>query len=140
MPSELTGTGRLQGTSRVLLGLVLALVLSALLIAPAARAALPPQQDPFYAYGGGAPLGSIAPGTVLKTRTRFYHVAGLPLPVKALQLLYRSTRETGEPTVNVTSVLRAAAQVRHARRRRLPVLLRLAQSGRRALLCDLAAG
>jgi hypothetical protein len=75
------------------------------LSAAAAGAAVPPEQDPFYAYEGSAPLGSIAPGTVLKTRTLSYHVAGVPLPVKATQLLYRSTGETGAPTVNVTSVL-----------------------------------
>ena len=42
---------------------------------------------------------------MLKTRTLSYHVAGVPLPIKAVQLLYRSTSETGQPTVNVTSVL-----------------------------------
>jgi hypothetical protein len=80
--------------------------LGAALLAPAAGAAVPtPAQDPFYAYGGSAPLASIAPGTVLKTRTRSAHIAGLPLPVNVVQLLYRSTGQTGEPTVNVTSVL-----------------------------------
>jgi Secretory lipase len=83
------------------------LVLCALLLVPAARAvaATPPEQDPFYRYEGSAALAEIAPGTVLKTRTLFYHVAGVPLPVRAVQLLYRSSGETGEPTVNVTSVL-----------------------------------
>jgi hypothetical protein len=85
---------------------VFGLLLWAALAAPAARAAVPtPEQDPFYTYQGSTPLASIAPGTVLKTRTLAYHVAGLPLPVKAVQLLYRSTGETGQPTVNVTSVL-----------------------------------
>jgi len=83
------------------------LALGAVLLAPATRAAAvpPPDQDPFYGYGGATPLAQIAPGTVLKTRTLPYHVAGLPLPVKAVQLLYRSTGISGEPTVNVTSVL-----------------------------------
>jgi hypothetical protein len=86
---------------------VVGLILALALLAPAARAATPtPEQDPFYAYQGSAPLASIAPGTVLKTRTLPYHVAGIPLPVKAVQLLYRSTGQTGEPTVNVTSVLK----------------------------------
>lgn len=70
-----------------------------------ARATPPPAQDPFYAYRGSVPLAQIAPGDVLKTRTLSYHVAGLPLPVKAVQLLYRTTGATGEPTVDVTSVL-----------------------------------
>jgi hypothetical protein len=77
------------------------------LAAPAAQAAPPtPQEDPFYQYAGAAPLAEIAPGTVLKTRTLSYHVVGLALPVKAVQLLYRSTSQIGEPTVNVTSVLK----------------------------------
>jgi hypothetical protein len=77
------------------------------LLATQAQAAqpLPPGQDPFYSYTGAKPLSAIAPGTVLKTRTENYHVAGISLPVTAVQLLYRSTTETGRPTVNVTSVL-----------------------------------
>jgi Secretory lipase len=78
----------------------------ALLLAPAAQAAVPPEQDPFYRYEGATPLSAIAPGTVLKTRVESYHVLGIPLPVTAVQLLYRSTGELGQPTVNVTSVLR----------------------------------
>jgi hypothetical protein len=94
-----------RGASRAS-GLVVGLILALALLAPTAAAAAPtPEQDPFYAYQGSAPLASIAPGAVLKTRTRPYHVAGIPLPVKAVQLLYRSTGQTGEPTVNVTSVL-----------------------------------
>jgi hypothetical protein len=70
-----------------------------------AGAAVPPQQDPFYAYTGVTPLGQIAPGAVLKTRTLAYHVVGLSIPVEAVQLLYRTTGILGQPTVNVTSVL-----------------------------------
>jgi hypothetical protein len=85
---------------------LLAVVLVAALVASPAGAATPtPGQDPFYSYGGGKPLAQITPGTVLKTRTLSYHVAGVPLPVKAVQLLYRTKGETGAPTVNVTSVL-----------------------------------
>jgi hypothetical protein len=74
---------------------------------PAAGAAPPtPEEDPFYDYAGATPLAQIAPGTVLKSRTLSYHVVGVPLPVKAVQLLYRSTSQLGEPTVNVTSVLK----------------------------------
>jgi hypothetical protein len=86
--------------STLLVGLALALS-----AAPAAAAPPPPEQDPFYAYRGSTPLAEIAPGTVLKTRTLAYHVAGLPLPVRAVQLLYRTANQVGEPTVNVTSVL-----------------------------------
>src|SRR6185312_4371563 len=75
--------------------------------APIAQAAPPtPEEDPFYQYTGSKPLSEIAPGTVLKTRTLSYHVVGLPTAVPAIQLLYRATNELGEPTVNVTSVLK----------------------------------
>jgi hypothetical protein len=87
-------------------GALVLMLCAALLVAPGVRAAVPtPEQDPFYAYQGGTPLANLTPGTVLKTRTLGYHVAGLLVPVKAVQLLYRTTGETGQPTVNVTSVL-----------------------------------
>ena len=63
------------------------------------------ENDPFYKYGGAIPLSEIAPGTILKTRKLPYHVGDIELPVTAVQLLYRSTGELGQPTVNVTSVL-----------------------------------
>lgn len=63
--------------------------------------------DSFYTYDGSAPLSSIAPGTVLKTRTLQYHVEGISTPVTAIQLLYRTTNAVGQPTVNVTSVVRS---------------------------------
>jgi hypothetical protein len=86
---------------------LLVLAAALLVAAPAVQAAPPtPEEDPFYQYAGGTPLAEIAPGTVLKTRLLSYHVAGIPLPVTAVQLLYRSTSELGEPTVNVTSVLK----------------------------------
>jgi len=89
---------------KVSLLLVLGLAASMALMAPTARA-LTPSEDPFYRYEGTAPLESVSPGTVLNTRTLSYHVAGVPLPVTAVQLLYRSTGAIGQPTVNVTSVL-----------------------------------
>jgi hypothetical protein len=70
-----------------------------------ARAAAAPARGSFYAYTGSRPLAQIAPGTVLKTRTLSYHVAGIALPVKVVQLLYRSAGALGQPTANVTSVL-----------------------------------
>lgn len=62
--------------------------------------------DSFYTYSGSAPLESYAPGTVLKTRTVAYHVVGIPVPLQAVQLLYRSTGQRGQATANVTSVVR----------------------------------
>jgi hypothetical protein len=88
--------------SAILLVLVFAATMAG---APKARAAVPPGQDPFYSYQGATPLADIAPGTILKTRVLPYHVAGLALPVRAVQLLYRSTGAIGQPAVNVTSVL-----------------------------------
>ncbi len=91
------------------------LIFLALLAAPAvssARAATqPPGQDPFYSYDGATPLGQLPAGAVLKTRTLSYHVVGIPLPVKAVQLLYQTRSATGAPTVNVTSVLEPPVSV-----------------------------
>jgi Secretory lipase len=70
-----------------------------------AQAAAPPAQGSFYTYTGSTPLAQKAPGTVLKSRTLYYHVLGLALPVRVVQLLYRSAGALGQPTVNVTSVL-----------------------------------
>ncbi|MGO4260964.1 lipase family protein [Lysobacter sp. TAB13] len=85
-----------------------ALMAASLAIAGAAgsaQARLAPGDDPFYQYTGDTPLENIAPGTVLKTRTVPYHVVGFALPIKTTQLLYRSTGQLGQPTVNVTSVI-----------------------------------
>jgi hypothetical protein len=76
------------------------------LTAAPAGAATSSGQDPFYRYAGKTPLAKIAPGTVLKSRTLPYHVVGVPLGLTATQLLYRSTGQLGQPTVNVTSVIK----------------------------------
>jgi hypothetical protein len=60
----------------------------------------------FYRYTGSRPLAQVPPGTVLKTRTLSYHVVGIALPVTVIQLQYRSAGALGQPTVNVTSVLK----------------------------------
>ena len=78
--------------------------------APARKVALPPKDDPFYSYVGSTPLESIAPGTVLQTRSIAYHILGVPTSLKTTQLLYRSTSQTGNPTVNVTSVIQPLSQ------------------------------
>jgi hypothetical protein len=66
---------------------------------------LQPKDDPFYSYTGPPSLDSIAPGTVLKTRSFRYHIFGFPTLLETTQLLYRSTSQTDKPTVNVTSVI-----------------------------------
>jgi hypothetical protein len=73
--------------------------------APLAQAATAPARGSFYTYTGSTPLAQIKPGTVLKTRTLSYHVVGIALPVRVVQLLYRSAGALGQPTTNVTSVL-----------------------------------
>ncbi|MFB7265067.1 lipase family protein, partial [Streptomyces nojiriensis] len=73
--------------------------------APAAATAT--TGDPFYTYGGSAPLSAFAPGTVLKTRTLQYHLLGISTPLKAVQLLYRTTDAQGRPAANVTTVVRS---------------------------------
>jgi hypothetical protein len=89
---------------RVLVALLLAAGCVAVAV-PAARASVTPEHDPFYSYEGKTRLKKIAPGTVLKTRTVPFHLAGVETPISAVQLLYRSTSALGKPTVNVTSVL-----------------------------------
>ena len=75
------------------------------------RALVPqPKDDPFYTYADSTPLADIAPGTVLATRSIAYHILGVPTSLKTTQLLYRSTSQTGNPTVNVTSVIQPLGQ------------------------------
>ncbi|MCW2799202.1 MAG: secretory lipase family protein [Aeromicrobium sp.] len=91
-------------------------LVSALVTSLPAQAAVPtPTTDPFYRYTAGKTLASIKPGTVLKTRTISYHIVGLALPLKATQLLYRSTDQLGKPSVNVTSVVSAPGHTTSAR-------------------------
>src|SRR5580700_10291805 len=82
---------------------------------PVARAATGPARGSFYTYTGRTPLAKVPPGTVLKTRTLSYHVAGITLPVQVVQLQYRSAGALGQPTVNVTSVLEPPAPLSPAR-------------------------
>ncbi|RNI19672.1 lipase family protein [Flexivirga caeni] len=59
----------------------------------------------FFSYHGSRPLASYAPGAVLGTRTIDYHLAGIALPVKVEQILYRTQNAVGAPDANVTSVI-----------------------------------
>lgn len=70
-------------------------------LAPAAQAV----SDSFYTYRGPAALAAMEPGTVLATRTLQYHVTGIPTPITAVQLLYRTTDAQLRPSANVTSIL-----------------------------------
>ncbi len=77
---------------------------------PVQVVALQPEEDRFYYYTGTTPLASITPGTVLATRSIPYHILGVPTSLKATQLLYRSTSQIGNPTINVTSVIQPLNQ------------------------------
>jgi Secretory lipase len=90
----------------IMIALITAVAIVVTASGSAAAAALPPSQDPFYAYSGATPLGEIQAGTVLKTRTVPYHVLGVPTPVSVVQLLYRTVNAQGQPAVNVTSVIK----------------------------------
>lgn len=81
-------------------------------VSPAAQAAT---QESFYSYTGSTPLAALPPGTVLKTRELPYHIVGLPIPIKTVQLLYRSTDQSGQAVVNVTSVVRPIVQIGKAK-------------------------
>ncbi len=99
--------GSHAGTLRARVHVVLLMLVAVLLVAPSAASAVPrPSLDPFYAYTDSTPLEDVAPGTVLKTRTVPYHLAGVKSRIQAVQILYRSTGTLGQATTNVTSILK----------------------------------
>ena len=97
--------GRRWG-SGALASLLLVPLLALTPVAKAAQRPLP-SQDPFYTYSGSRPLDTIPPGTVLKHRlVQLAFGAGNSTPIRAAQLLYRTTGQLGQPRVTVTTVLR----------------------------------
>jgi hypothetical protein len=54
-----------------------------------------PDDDPFYRAPD--PLPKVAPGTILRSRPVTVRGLGIPMPVKAWQVLYRSTDAQGRP-------------------------------------------
>lgn len=84
----------------------------------------PPGQDPFYRYSGRVPLARVAPGTVLKQRSIDLAIGTTSTPVSAEQLLYRTTGESGRPTVTVTTVLAPLGSSSPTAAGGLPELLR----------------
>lgn len=92
-------------TLGVAAGLLLVATPSANAVTPAV-AVQAVAKDSFYSYSGSTPLSSFAPGEILKTRKISYHAIGIPLPLTAIQLLYRSTDINGNPSANVTSVIK----------------------------------
>lgn len=86
-------------TQRLLLTAVQTAV-AAILVPSMASAAT----DPFYQYTDSTPLSSIAPGTVLKSRTISVYIAGLKTSYKATQIVYRSTDALQQAAANVTTI------------------------------------
>jgi len=76
----------------------------AALLVPCVSHATTTVTDPFFQYAGGEPLASIAPGTVLKTRTIAVYIAGVKTNMKATQVVYRSTDAMLQPSANVATV------------------------------------
>lgn len=83
---------------------VVAFVVSAL---PAIAESGPPtpSNDSFYTYAGEEPLSDVQPGTVLRERSIQLAIGSTATPLRAEQLLYRTTGQLGQPTVTVTTVL-----------------------------------
>ncbi|WP_194815359.1 lipase family protein [Nocardia sp. XZ_19_385] len=76
-------------------------------VAPArAEELLPPNEDLFYSFDGS--LDGVEPGTVLRDRPVQLAAAtpALPVPVEGIQLLYRTTGQTGGPLLGVATVIR----------------------------------
>lgn len=74
-------------------------------VAPtAAVAAATP--DPFFTYTGTTPLAELAPGAILARRTLPYRLAGVPLPIQVVQILFRTTDARGRAVAGVTSILK----------------------------------
>lgn len=97
----------MRSCRRIVWAVALALVLTgAGNVAPATAAPALPSNDPFYSYSG--PLGGMAPGTVLRSRTVTIAESGNATPVTATQVLYRTTGELGQPTATVATVFRPA--------------------------------
>lgn len=73
-------------------------------LGPAPAPVPPPNQDPFYSYGGN--LRAVAPGTVLKERSVEVVLAeDTQTPIRAEQLLFRTSNELGRPALGVTTVI-----------------------------------
>jgi hypothetical protein len=81
--------------------------------APATAPAAPAARETFHTYAGTkAQLARMPRGAVLKTRSFTYSVQGVPVPVRVVQLLYRTTDQLGRPTYNATTVLKPPAPLR----------------------------
>lgn len=87
-------------------GWVVAALLIVATLNPAASAAQAATPDPFYTYTGAKPLQQYKPGAVLRTRSVTYSLLGVPVPIRIVQILYRTTDARGRAIAGVTSVLK----------------------------------
>jgi hypothetical protein len=63
---------------------------------------VPPGQDPFYT--APADIASVAPGRIVATRPVDLNLIGLPLPVDAWQISYRTNDTAGHAELGVTTL------------------------------------
>ncbi|MGY4098605.1 lipase family protein [Nocardia sp. R16R-3T] len=84
-----------------ILSILIALAVVAFAPVPVARAVPPPDQDPFYA----APIELDAQPAGAVLRTRSIALYGLPLPVSAWQVQYRTNDAIGAPSAGIATVL-----------------------------------
>lgn len=87
--------------SATMASLIAAAVLHGVSASPAAAA-----PDNFFSYADTSALKAKKPGEVLETRTLQYRVAGIPTPVTAIQIRYRSTDAKSRAVSNITTVLK----------------------------------
>jgi hypothetical protein len=91
---------------RITAALVGGLLLAAtgLAVGPGAASAVPvPEQDAFYRVP--ADVAAHSSGDILNSRSVSVSAYGLPLPVRAWQLQYRSLDSENRPTADVTTIL-----------------------------------
>ena len=97
-----------RGARQILIVAIAAYVALVSAAAAGAASSAPPlpTSDPFYSYSGS--LASVAPGTILKQRAVTLVDAGQSVPVTAVQVLYRTTGQLGQPTATVATILEPA--------------------------------
>lgn len=91
-----------MGRGRIAVGLAIA---AALIAAPQAAAQGLPDDDPFYAQPSASELDARSPGAVMRSREVAVTGLGVPLPVKAWQVMYRSGDAKNRPIGAVATVL-----------------------------------
>jgi len=74
-----------------------------LAVAPAHSAPPLPQNDPFYKAPN--PIPAVRPGTVLKSRAATIVGLGIPLPLKAWNVMFASTDIHGHPAAAIATII-----------------------------------